>query len=60
MTVYSTINEDNKFIDKAKVRQKSNELDIIKQIQQSIDEYNKNPNYHYILRLITGVRKAWF
>ena len=39
---------------------KTKELDIIKEIDKAVEQYNKDPDNHYFLRLLKGVRKAWF
>jgi hypothetical protein len=40
--------------------EKSKELDAIKEIDIAVEEYNKDPNNPYFLKLLKGVRKAWF
>ena len=57
MTVESIVNDNYKVFHKDK---KSRELDIIKHIDELVAEYNKDPTNHYFLRLLKGVRRAWF
>lgn len=53
----------NKFYDKAtreKNDKKSDELDKLKQIEELIQDFNKHPEFHYLLRLLKPVKRAWF
>jgi len=36
------------------------ELDILKDLRHRIRQYNEMQDFHYMLRLLTGVKKAWF
>jgi hypothetical protein len=48
------------FSDKGIKQEKSKELDFIKELDSVIEQYNKNQEGHYILRLVKAVRRAWF
>jgi hypothetical protein len=36
------------------------ELDQLKEIQNLVESYNGNSNFHYMLRLKIAVRRGWF
>ena len=39
---------------------KNHELDELKVIQNLVENYNQNSDFHYMLRLKIAVRRAWF
>lgn len=39
---------------------KNYELDKVKQIDELAQEYNRDTENHYHLKIINGVRRAWF
>jgi hypothetical protein len=41
-------------------KNKSRELDFIKQLDQIIGKYNRDENGHYILKLLKAVKRGWF
>lgn len=47
---------DNKFFPKTR----TDELDRLNVIQKLIQSFNQNSDYHYLLRLKIGVKRAWF
>jgi hypothetical protein len=49
-----------KFSSNDQIKEKSKELDFIKELDEIIEQYNKDPDNHYILRLIKAVKRAWF
>jgi hypothetical protein len=49
-----------KFSSNDQIKEKSKELDFIKELDEIIEQYNKDPDHHYILRLIKAVKRAWF
>jgi hypothetical protein len=48
-------NDSNKFFQ----RDRSDELDKIKEIRKLIDSFNEKHHYHYLLQLKYGLRRAW-
>jgi hypothetical protein len=41
-------------------KQKSDELDRLKEIQQLIEIFNENQQFHYLLRVKYGLRRDWY
>ena len=37
-----------------------NELDVLKDLRYRVTEYNEEQDFHYMLKLLTGVKRAWF
>jgi hypothetical protein len=37
-----------------------NELDELKDLRRRVDNYNQQENFHYMLKLLTGVKRGWF
>jgi hypothetical protein len=40
-------------------KEKSDELDRLKEIQKLVESFNEKSDYHYLLRLKYGLRRAW-
>ncbi len=41
-------------------KERSSELDLLGEIEEKIRLYNNNRNYHYLLKSLKPVRRAWF
>jgi hypothetical protein len=41
-------------------KEKSDELDRLKEIQKLIESFNENQSFHYLLRLKIALRRAWY
>jgi hypothetical protein len=57
MTAEYSTNDNYKVF---RFRNKSKELDFIKELDQIIEQYNKEESGHYILRLVKALKRGWY
>jgi hypothetical protein len=55
MTSRIEYDHNNKFF-----KSKSKELDFIKELDQIIEQYNKEETGHYILKLVKALKRGWY
>lgn len=57
MTAEYSVNDNYKVF---RNKNKSKELDFIKELDEIIEQYNKEETGHYILRLVKALKRGWY